>query len=567
MRKNATKFSWNSTWHLLIIGVLLGTAFFIRFWDLNNTPPGLLIDEASLGYNAYSLLKTGKDEWGSSLPLTLKSFGDYKPAGYSYLTIPFLKVFGLSIFSVRIVSAISGVIAVFCLYVIGKSIFNKKSGGILAAFLLTIIPWHIYMSRMAWEANVALTLFLIGTVFFLNTQNKYFRIIISTLFYASTMYVYVGYRLLTPLLLFSFLSLFYLNKRVNKKELVVYVMSFFLCTTPLVSEVVFHKGAERFSQVSIFQEKGIEQYINEQRNFCFFQNNKILLYSCYVYWNKPVVLSNQLIKNYLDSFSISYLFLYGDTGEFINNPQHGGLYIWLLPFFLIGLYVLIKQRKDVMTQLVIVWLVVTPVMSALAAKPHFVRSNMVLIPVILVCVEGLLYIYTKACKTKNTRRVYITILIIVSFYSIGSTLVDYFYIYTKKAMAWDEQYVGINEYIREKRNKYDKTYIKKFNRNSYIYTLFFIPIDPLIFQNHSKKNDFTVNSVENLYFTDLTLEKLYCEWIKEGGQRTLYVTDESSWVDPVYTSWSKNGVHKLAYIYDFNDVKKNKETKNKMNCL
>ena len=56
---------------ILVIAVLL------RFWQIN-TLPSLNPDEAALGYNAYSLLKTGKDEHGISWPLHFKSFSDYK---------------------------------------------------------------------------------------------------------------------------------------------------------------------------------------------------------------------------------------------------------------------------------------------------------------------------------------------------------------------------------------------------------------------------------------------------------------------------------------------------------
>ncbi len=55
------------SWLLLLLVFFI--AFFLRFYKLD-TIPGLLRDEASIGYNAYSVLTTDKDEYGKLLPLT-----------------------------------------------------------------------------------------------------------------------------------------------------------------------------------------------------------------------------------------------------------------------------------------------------------------------------------------------------------------------------------------------------------------------------------------------------------------------------------------------------------------
>ena len=83
----------------LIVIFLL--AFTLRFWQLGQNPPSLDWDEASLGYNAYSLFKTGADEYGNKWPLAIRSFGDYKPPLYTYLTIPSVAIFGLNEFAIR----------------------------------------------------------------------------------------------------------------------------------------------------------------------------------------------------------------------------------------------------------------------------------------------------------------------------------------------------------------------------------------------------------------------------------------------------------------------------------
>src|SRR5512146_453807 len=151
----------------IVISLFLGIvciAAFLRLWHFGGTPISPNWDEAALGYNAYSLLHTGRDEHGILLPFVLKSFGDYKPALYAYLTIPSILLFHLSVFSTRLPSAFMGILAVFLtffltkelLFFVGKDTKRNTALSLLAMFLLAISPWHIQFSRVAFEANPAL---------------------------------------------------------------------------------------------------------------------------------------------------------------------------------------------------------------------------------------------------------------------------------------------------------------------------------------------------------------------------------------------------------------------------
>jgi len=158
---------------------ILFLALLLRLWKLGGIPPHLTPDEASLGYNAYSILKTGRDEYGELLPIIFKSFGDFKPGLYVYLTVPFVAIFGLTESAVRLPSSLAGVAAVWLIYLFVNKLFEKQkkfsifnfqfSIGEIAAFLLAISPWHIHFSRGAWEANVSLTLSLAGIYLFLRS--------------------------------------------------------------------------------------------------------------------------------------------------------------------------------------------------------------------------------------------------------------------------------------------------------------------------------------------------------------------------------------------------------------
>ncbi len=147
--------------------LILGLALVVRLYKIDVIPPHLTSDEAALGYNAYSVLKTGRDEYGSLFPIIFKSFGDYKPGLYVYFTVPTVGIFGLNEFSVRLVSVLAGVLAVFVLYEIVKRLTQNSNLALIASFVLSLNPWHIFFSRGAWEVNLSLTLTLLGILFFI----------------------------------------------------------------------------------------------------------------------------------------------------------------------------------------------------------------------------------------------------------------------------------------------------------------------------------------------------------------------------------------------------------------
>ncbi|KKR51661.1 MAG: hypothetical protein UT88_C0033G0011 [Candidatus Woesebacteria bacterium GW2011_GWD2_40_19] len=93
----------------VILGLIVALAFFLRIYKVTSIPPSLNWDEVSIGYNAYSILKTSKDEWGVKFPLNFKSYGEYKLPAQIYASIPGIAVFGLNEFGVRITPVIYGV--------------------------------------------------------------------------------------------------------------------------------------------------------------------------------------------------------------------------------------------------------------------------------------------------------------------------------------------------------------------------------------------------------------------------------------------------------------------------
>jgi len=127
---------------LLVLLIVLSAA--LRLFDISNVPPGLYQDVSAIGYNAYSILQTGKDEYGVSYPLYFKSFNDYKLPVYIYLTAASIKFFGLNEFAVRLPSILAGIFAVIILFFFVRYLTNNLTLAFLSALVLSVNPTHLF---------------------------------------------------------------------------------------------------------------------------------------------------------------------------------------------------------------------------------------------------------------------------------------------------------------------------------------------------------------------------------------------------------------------------------------
>lgn len=199
-------------WVILLVGAL------VRVWMFNVIPAGLNQDEASIGYDAYSLLKYGIDRNGSTLPVHLISWGSGQNVLYAYLSMPFIWLFGLSSFSVRLVNLIFGLASLPVFFLLVKRMSSFKIAAI-ALFLLAINPWHIMMSRWGLESNLLPSLLLI-TVFVLVCSFERPKLIILTGFLAALcLYAYGTAYLFIPVFCVRYIHIWFIieNSRSRRR--------------------------------------------------------------------------------------------------------------------------------------------------------------------------------------------------------------------------------------------------------------------------------------------------------------------------------------------------------------
>lgn len=164
---------------IFLVVLIVALAFFLRFYKVTSDPPSLNWDEVSIGYNAYSVLKTGRDEWNKFLPLHFESYGEYKLPAQIYASIPAISIFGLNEFGVRITPVIYGTLTVFLLYFLAKELFKNDWVALASAFFLAISPWHIQLTRASFESSFSVFWVTLGVWLFFRLNKRYIPIKIN----------------------------------------------------------------------------------------------------------------------------------------------------------------------------------------------------------------------------------------------------------------------------------------------------------------------------------------------------------------------------------------------------
>ncbi len=375
---------YKKTNYLLIVIVIIAAV--IRLLKLGETPPSLNWDEVALGYNAYSIVQTGKDEYGSSFPFILRSYDDFKPAFYIYFVAPFVYIFGLDAFSVRLPSAIFGTLAVMATYFLVKvllsyfngfkdhRILNSKNIALTSSLLLALSPWHIQFSRIAFESNLGLSLNIFFVLFLLLSLTRPFFFIVSCIFVASNPYMYQSDKVFTPLL-FIFL-LFIVRKqliRFPKKVLILGIFTVIVILLPMVFYTLTNKQAlARAQGVSVFSDT--TSLLERNANRLIIDREK-KNYLGYFLDNRRVVFVISVISGYISHFDLNWLFITGDLARH-HAPGMGLLYLFELPFLLVGIYILVWGNFNKKIKIILLgWFLLAPVPASITTGvPHAVRT-------------------------------------------------------------------------------------------------------------------------------------------------------------------------------------------------
>lgn len=549
-------------------------ALALRIYKLGEFPYGFHVDEVKVAWNALSILKTGLDDHGKLLPLYYNSFGDYRPAGIFYFTIPSIAVLGRSVFATRFTVALFSALTVFPIFFLTellnknkKRLFKKINPGHVAAFLIAISPWSIDLGRATNEVVMS-TFFVVSALYFfinlLLTKDKRYCTY-TAISIVLSYFLYHPIRFLGPPIFIATYLYYYkiINIQKIKKEVLIclattIILSLFFSTTK--------EGLARLNQVSIF--KGVDVVYEIERVKS--ENTTHNLFTV-IYDNKGFIYLKEFVNEYARYFSGDFLIGAAGRPYRFSTPGTGLISYIELILLVVGI---IEASKGKVNFLPIILLFMAPFPAAFTIEdtPNLSRAFLMLPFIIILETYGFEYIVSFSKKYKDKITIGVLALLLFNF---GYFLHMYFnHSYTHKPFLKDffvdsptYRNVGSTDLAGKLdvfKNKYDKVIITNFPDNPYPWYAFLTNKNPKDF-NKTYSPTTNERDYNNLVFSEekcpadddfvkyhklniLVIEPWECpytsqinggsplkitEEIKRSDGSTVYVFLERDWTKPL----------------------------------
>ena len=449
----------NPTLTAILLLALVAVGAGTRMVALEKVPPGFAPDEATNGYDAYCLLKTGRDQHGYYLPLVMRSFNDYRMPLFIYSIVPFIGLFSLNVNSVRMASAFWGILTIPAGYWLGRNLYGRQTG-LITAFLLALSPWLIPLNRIALESGMVTCLLTLSMAIFWQWHNthKAHWLPLGTSVAALCIYTYSTAKLLIPGFL-ALIGILWFKERKNLSIRAVLIAAgiFLILVIPVVYLTIRYREPmqARYNQIAVFR---------QDRSF-------------YESLSKAT-------KNFVNHFSISYLFIRGDA-DTLQHPPFGGQLYWIqAPLLLLGILWGWRSEKRELLLFLLGWLFLTALPPALTRpnlpnSAHSLRNLPAVVPFQILTAYAAARILGHPSLGKRAKHA-IAILLVILLVGQGTWfLYKYYTVYPSLAAGRFED--GIKEMITEM-DKYDDQHSTVYFTDRigwpYIYVAFFTKYDP-----------------------------------------------------------------------------------------
>lgn len=458
--------------HTKILFLILIFASGLYLYKLGSNPPGLYADEASTGYNTYSLIKTGRDEYGKFFPFGFRQLGSYTPPLYIYLSTPSVGMFGISPFSTRFLSVLCGLLTITIIFQLLQEFKISKSTESLAftTLFLVITPWLVFFSRMGYEQNLAFFLFTLSIYLFAKSlKNKKFLLttipVISLATYADFPMRYLM-PLLTVILAFVFRKRIKLKNK-TKKFIIVGIIVAAIIQIPNLylarTKSFYDKGSHFYSEAIQVQSEKLDHYFP----------HKLSVTLAFV---------REFSAQYFEYFSPRSLFFEGDPDPQRSIPELSVFYPWMIFLYFLGLYLLYNQKKSDHKKLLVILLFVTPLTGAFTKQPfHIQRTLAMLLPLTLIMGIAIDFTFQKLGNKRSS--------VVFSILFIGSIILfwrSYFVLLPQMRYSiWGSEWKTLAAYIKSHPNDHFIIDQQKFQgpeENAYYQLALYMQIDPKIVQ-------------------------------------------------------------------------------------
>lgn len=469
-----------------ILILTLSLFLVLSFKDLSILPTGLYWDEMDVGYQANSLLKTGRDYFNNPLPLFPHSFADYRTPVLVYSSVPFVAKLGLSALSVRLPALLWSLLGLLAFYVLTRTIFPTISQlpSLVSPILLAFSPWYFQFSRIGFEITSLLTLFCLAVAAFLRSFKNPSWLPFSALFFVLSAYAYSPGKFLAPLMVLL-LSCLYFRQLIDfpKKNMVIS----FVLLLPYIFTLSGSSNS-RFHDLAVFtdpQTSSQVNYLRQQFDLAHISAPVVGLKSSLLgklVINKPLQWFRAIEANYLSAFSTEFLFTKGDP-QLRHNPgkdqigEFSPVLFLLIIVGLISVFTIDIKFKNKNLKLILVWLLLAPLPAALTrdGAMHSSRLSLLLPPLILLAILGISFIIRKS-------KFAFLGLSVIFFFTTFSFLAYYFGPYrTESAVPFQSGFSQLVRIAQKQSANYDQVFIDTGNDSALMAYLFTTNISPIAF--------------------------------------------------------------------------------------
>ncbi len=527
----------NRTRILLIIFFCI--ALSVRLYQLGSTPNSLTWDEAALGYNTYSILTTGADEYSIRFPLVLRSYDDYKPALYAYLSLPFIRIFGLTVTAIRLLSAISGAFLVFSVFLLARNILHSRQTALIAAGLVVFSPLLLHFSRMAIETNLSLTLFVTGTALVLNPPPNFssktyilglFLLLLSANAYHSARY-------LVPWVVFYSWMVPFDRPLIRRK--LMYLIPFGILYLPIVYFILDSRYNTRFIQTSLFTNIGITfAYISKLSTTP----------APFAAVSRIYFLAMDFGGRYFSYFNPFNLFIKASGHELYFLDTHGVYNSIELPFWIIGVFQLLRHPRR-FGPIILLWFLAPLPASVTIDWFSAHRSNLLWPFLLLLTAVGVHHFLNWSSRFKPYL---IAIFVCLWIFQVGR-VVESVLAYQPYAHygAYQYGFAQTIPFVNDVKDQYSQVIIDSPHAQPHMFVLFFAKYPPSLYQQETiwRQTDYTKRT--NLNFGPYHFRKIY--WPSDRSlKNTLFMGDVFSLPDDQIRSTPNLKLVKDFYTPDGN---------------
>lgn len=467
------------TFVALLVILALGT--FLRFYHISTVPPSLSHDEVAIAYNAYSILKTGKDEYGKPYPLLFRSFDDYKLSGMVYASIPAVALFGKTAMGARFTSAFLGSLTILLIYLLIVELMSRHKSthlyALASAFFFAISPWHINFSRQLFESNGALFFITLATYILLKSRKNIQILFLSSFLFGISVYFYYSVRLVIP---FIVLVYFLVNKKqllANKTIVVISAIIFFISIFPVFRLMFSKEGLERVNIVSLVNDPNYYKWkdIFIQR----YAKNQTVLNK--IFFNQKTALVMTAVDNYWKNISPLHVFSSGTDTYGLQHPFE-------IPFIFIGILFFMTYPNP-FKWILIAWFAAAFLPGALSTNQPNALRTLLASPFLSICSGiGAVELFFSVEKSKRVRFGIVPFFLLLTFF-FYAFYQSYFIVNpTRNSLAFGDGYEQMIRYVKSKEVLYDQVVISGYYWRPYIFMLYWGDTDPALFQREGTRN-------------------------------------------------------------------------------